>query len=200
MSAPRIVALRTLYEGWGRFLVARVALPDGHIADRQIEDHGIGVAVLAYDPDRRVALLVRQPRTSALFAEGVPEMLEVMAGRLEDGAAPEDEARREAGEEAGLSLGALEPVVTAWSSPEVSTERVALYVAAYTGADRSGAGGGLAEEHEAVRPEEVPLDHLARMADAGELVDMKTFALVQTLRLRRPSLFTAPGRSSGSPS
>jgi hypothetical protein len=33
------------------------------------------------------------------------------------------------------------------------------------------------------------LDELARLADSGELDDLKTLFLVQTLRLRQPGLF-----------
>jgi hypothetical protein len=47
----------------------------------------------------------------------------------------------------------------------------------------------LAQEHENITVEEIPLKDLAERADSGRLVDMKTFALVQTLRLRRPELF-----------
>ena len=185
----RIVAIRPVHEGWGRFMTAKIVLPDGEVADRQIEDHGTSVCVLGYDPGRRVALLVRQPRTAALYAAGVPDMLEATAGRLEGDAPADDEARREALEEGGLELGPLEHVVTAWSSPEVSTERVSLYLAAYTGADRAAQGGGLAEEHENVEPVEMALADLARLADAGRLVDMKTLLLVLALRLRQPALF-----------
>ncbi len=39
--------------------------------------------------------------------------------------------RREALEEGGLRLGALEHVATVWSMPGVSTERMALYLAEY---------------------------------------------------------------------
>jgi nudix-type nucleoside diphosphatase (YffH/AdpP family) len=145
MSAFRILAIRTVHEGWSRFMTAKVALPDGHVADRQIEDHGTGVGVLPYDPERRVGLLVRQPRTAAHFAEGVPEMLETIAGRLEGDEPPPAEARREAEEEAGLNLGELEHVVTAWASPEISTERTSLFLASYTQAflhpSRSRKGG-----------------------------------------------------------
>ena len=33
------------------------------------------------------------------------------------------------------------------------------------------------------------LDELAALCDRGEITDIKTFALLQTLRLRRPDLF-----------
>jgi 8-oxo-dGTP pyrophosphatase MutT (NUDIX family) len=106
MSAFRILSIRPVHDGWSRFMTAKVVLPDGHVADRQIEDHGTAVSVLPFDRERRVALLVRQPRTAAFFAEGVPDMVEAIAGRLESDKAP-NEARREAQEEAGLNLGLL---------------------------------------------------------------------------------------------
>jgi len=37
----------------------------------------------------------------------------------------------------------------------------------------------------------MPLVTLAAMAEDGTLADLKTFALVQTLRMRRPELFKA---------
>ncbi len=186
-----IVSVRPIYQGWGRFMTAQVRLPDGTVADRQIEDHGTSVAVLPYDIERKVALLVRQPRTAATFASGVEaeEMLEAIAGRLEEGGHDTEEARREAQEEAGVELIELERVASVWSSPEVSTERVSLFLAAYTERDRRSAGGGLVAEGETITVEELALPDLAAMADAGRLSDMKTMLLIQTLRLKQPNLF-----------
>ena len=55
--------------------------------------------------------------------------------------------------------------------------------------DRVGLGGGVADEHEGITVIELPLAELAAMADAGQIIDMKTLAVVQTLRLRKPELF-----------
>ncbi len=186
-----IVSVRPVYQGWGRFMTAKVRLPDGMLADRQIEDHGASVAVLPYDAERRMALLVRQPRTAATFAsEGqAEELLEAVAGRLEQGGEAGEEARREAWEETGLELGELERVARVWSSPEVSTERVSLFLAPYRAGDRKAEGGGLAGEGESITVVEMPLAELAALADAGRLPDMKTLLLIQTLRIRRSDLF-----------
>ena len=186
-----IVSVRPIYQGWGRFMTAKVRLPDGSVADRQIEDHGTSVAVLPYDIERKVALLVRQPRTAATFASGgqAEEMLEAIAGRLEDGGQDVDEARREAHEEAGVELMELERVASVWSSPEVSSERVILFLAVYTERERQSTGGGLTAEGESITVVEPALRELAAMADAGRLSDMKTMLLIQTLRLKHPHLF-----------
>jgi hypothetical protein len=93
-----------------------------------------------------------------------------------------------------LRLGALEPVGTVWPSPGVSTERMHMFLAPFSAPDRVTDGGGLADEHEDIEVVEMSLDKLWGMVEAGEIVDLKTLALVQTLRLRHPELFGAAGR------
>ena len=180
---------RLVYEGWLKLHVATLSGDDGVAFTREIEDHGPAVAVLPYDPDRRVALLVTLPRAPVLFRGGASDLLEAPAGLLDGDEDPADGARREAHEEVGVALGALEPAGSAWSMCGVSTERIHLFLAPYRLADRTGDGGGLAEEHENITVVETALGRLAALADAGELTDMKLLVLIQTLRLRRPELF-----------
>jgi nudix-type nucleoside diphosphatase (YffH/AdpP family) len=189
MTIPEL-QIDTVYQGWGRYLVATIRLPDGQTVRREIEDHGQAVGVLPYDAERRTALLVRQFRAPVFLAARQEETLEAIAG-IQEGPDPAACVRREAFEEAGVRLDALEHVVAAWTMPGISTERMDLYLAPYRTTDRIGAGGGLPEEHENTTVVELGLAELAAMADAGELTDLKTFGLVQTLRLRRPDLFTA---------
>ena len=185
---PVIRGTRILHDGWSRFLVAEVTMPDGTRLTREIEDHGRAVAVLPYDPARRMALLVEQFRPPTFFAAGTLSLFEVPAGLLDE-AEPEDGARREAFEETGVRLTELERVVTGWSMPGISTEQMDLFLAPYDEADRSGPGGGLAEEQEDITVHEMPLDTVAAMSDRGEITDMKTLVLVFALRLRKPELF-----------
>jgi 8-oxo-dGTP pyrophosphatase MutT (NUDIX family) len=131
---------------------------------------------------------VRQFRAPVCFSTNEVDLLEAVAG-LTDGEAPEIAALRETFEEAGLRLPALEHVATVWTMPGISTERMDLYLARYEEADRTGGGGGHASEFENISVVEMPLAELAILADNGELTDMKTLALVQTLRLRAPELF-----------
>lgn len=189
--AARIGGVRIAHEGWARFLVAEVIQADGTRISREVEDHGRAVAVLPYDPKRRMATLVSQLRAPLLYAGGPPDILEIPAGLLEDEPA-EEGARREASEETGLKLGLLEAVASAWTMPGISTERMDLFLAAYGEADRIGAGGGLAGEGESVSVHEIPLSELAAMVERGALADMKTLVCVFALQLRRPELFAKP--------
>jgi nudix-type nucleoside diphosphatase (YffH/AdpP family) len=180
--------IEKVHDGHARLFVAKVRLANGEVVEREIEDHGTAVSVLPYDAGRRTALLVRQFRAPVFFVTREEELLEAVAGMIEDAQAA-DCARREAFEEAGLRLNRLEPVFAGWTMPGNSTERMDLFLAPYSEADRVGPGGGADGEQENVTVVEMSLADLAAMADSGRLTDMKTFALVQSLRLRHPELF-----------
>jgi nudix-type nucleoside diphosphatase (YffH/AdpP family) len=180
--------VETVFAGWGRYLIANVRLADGTTLRREIEDHGAAACVLPYDPSRKTAILIRQFRAPPFFIAREAETLEAIAGLIEN-ETPMNCGQREALEEAGLKLGALEPVGAVWTMPGLSTERMHLFLATYHLTDRIGDGGGLADEHEGTFPVEMALADLAAMADAGALTDLKTLALLQTLRTRRAELF-----------
>ena len=185
-----LVTTRIVHEGWATFSVVSIRLSNGDVIRREVEDHGSAVAVLPYDPVRRVAMLVEQLRCPMFVTSGLLVSREAPAGILE-GIDPSDCARREALEECGLALSDLEHCGRVWSMPGISTEQIDLFLSPYGMADRIAAGGGLAEEQEHITVVEVPLVDLAVAADAGDISDMKTFALVQTLRLRHPDLFVS---------
>lgn len=186
---PAIIDERVVHDGWSRFRIVRVRAADGTVLQREVEDHGPAVAVLPYDAERRVATLVTQMRPPVMVATGDMALTEVPAGLLEEGEDPAACARREAMEEAGLRLGVLEPLGALWPMPGLSTERMHLFLAAYTQADRIADGGGLAAEHEGIVVEESSLAALAAGIDSGALTDMKTVVLLLQLRHRRPDLF-----------
>ena len=185
MSAE-LVEVETTYRGWCRVLVARIRLAGGKVVTREIEDHGNAAGILPYDPVRRTAIVIRQVRAPALYA-GQTNMIEVVAGLIDAGEDATETARRETIEEAGLRLTAIEHVATVWTMPGLSTERMALFLGQYGEVDRLGPGGGVDDEEIDVL--EIGLDELAAMVDAGDPLDMKVFALLQALRLRRPELF-----------
>ena len=137
-------------------------------------------------------------------AAGLLFLEEACAGMIDDGDA-DASVRREADEELGLRVGALEFVGKIWPSPGVSTETAALYLAPYAPADRVGPGGGLASENEDITVVERTLTELAADADNGRIADGKLLTLVLWLRvpppgsLRARELIKAPVASTARP-
>jgi nudix-type nucleoside diphosphatase (YffH/AdpP family) len=187
-SGFAVVAEEVVYRGWLTLRRISVSRPDGSRTTNEVENHGSAASVLAYDPERRTVLLVRQFRVPPFLADGRTEMLEAIAGIVEDDS-PDDTARREALEEAGLKLGPLEKIAIVWSTPGMSTERLHLYLAPYRREDRVGEGGGVDGEGERITVDEMPATELAASVRAGAVDDMKTLTLAQALMLRHPELF-----------
>ncbi|HEY2709410.1 MAG TPA: NUDIX hydrolase [Caulobacteraceae bacterium] len=193
---PRIVQTRLAYDGYAKVSVLTLEEEGGERHQREVVSFGQSACVLPYDPERRVALIVRLPRAPLLADRIVGNLIEAPAGMIGPDETAEAAIRREAMEEAGVRLGDLEPVAVCWPSPGVLAERTHLFLAAYRATDRVGAGGGLAEEHEGISVDEIPLADLERAANAGDLRDLKTLTLVLALRLRRHELFAPRPREA----
>ena len=113
---------------------------------------GDAVTVLPYDPVRDRVLLIEQFRAGP-FARGDanPWQLEAIAGRIDPGEGPEDAARREAVEEAGLTLGALLPVAGYYPTPGAKAEFLYSFVALCDLPDGCSGVFGVASEAEDIR-------------------------------------------------
>ncbi|WP_316859059.1 NUDIX hydrolase [uncultured Cohaesibacter sp.] len=157
---------------------------------REIHDHGEAVCVLPVDRERHVAMLVRQLRAGLVYnREQDPMILEVAAGLIDPGETPEQTVLREAEEELGFRINDLQPVAAFYASPGTLTEKIYGFIASYSPADRTHAGGGLAHEGEDIIVEEIALDELGEAVLQGRLRDAKTILLIQHLMLSEPELF-----------
>jgi nudix-type nucleoside diphosphatase (YffH/AdpP family) len=126
--------------------------------------------VLPYDPYRDRVLLVEQMRMGPL-ARGDRALwqLEPIAGRLDPGEQPEDAVRREAREEAGLELGALEQVAETYCSPGNSSEFYFVYVGLADLPDSVTGIGGVDDEDEDIRSHVVSFDRLMELCDSFQV-------------------------------
>ena len=160
---------------------------------RETYDRGNGATILLYDPVRGTVLLTRQFRYPVYVNDHPDGMLiETAAGLLDDDD-PETAIRRETGEELGVTVGALTHVFDVYMSPGSVTERVHFYAAPYSAADRTGAGGGLADDGEDIEVLELPIGDALAMIGDGRIADAKTIMLLQWAILA--GLF--PDRSAG---
>jgi nudix-type nucleoside diphosphatase (YffH/AdpP family) len=139
---------------------------------REVFVSGDAVTVLPYDPVRDRVLLVEQFRTGP-FGRGdpLPWQLEAIAGRIDPGETPEDAARREAVEEAGLVLGRLERVAEYYPSPGAMTEYIYSYVAICDLPDGVAGVFGAVEEAEDIRGHLLSFDALMAAVAGGEVAN-----------------------------
>jgi 8-oxo-dGTP pyrophosphatase MutT (NUDIX family) len=155
---PEILERNIAYSGYLTVERLRVRVADGTQVWREVERHGDAAVVLPYDRVRRSALVVRLFRAPVFEASGAAVLEEACAGMIVNEQA-ESAARREALEELGVTLHALER------------------------------GGGVPSEHEDITVAERPLVALAADVDLGQIADAKLVMLVLALRVRRPELF-----------
>ncbi|WP_198144810.1 NUDIX domain-containing protein [Pseudorhodobacter aquimaris] len=127
------------------------------------------VTVLPYDPVLDRVLLVEQFRMGP-FARGdiQPWQLEPIAGRIDVGETPEDAARREALEEAGLTLGGLLPVSAYYPSPGAKIEYIYSYVALTSLPDGTAIIGGAEDEAEDIKGHLMGFEDFAALVARGE--------------------------------
>jgi ADP-ribose pyrophosphatase len=159
-----------------------VRFPDGSTGRLAIVRHPGASAVVPFLSDPHGAdptiLMIRQHR----YATG-GTILEIPAGRLEPGEAPEACARRELLEEAGCTASAIAPLTTIFTTPGFSDERIHLFMA--TGLTR----GDTRHEHdEFIEPIAMPLREALHLIETGEIVDAKTIVAL---------LFAAGFRTTG---
>ncbi|MET9658526.1 NUDIX domain-containing protein [Streptomyces sp. NPDC006510] len=163
---------------------------DGHWSREQREtyDRGDGATILLHNTDRRTVLLTRQFRLPAYVNEHPDGMLLETAAGLLDGDSPEEAIRREAAEETGHTVGAVEHVFDVYMSPGSVTERLHFFAAPYdtAGAPVGTGAGGIAAEGEDITTVELPFDEALDRIRNGTIADAKTIMLLQWAALDGP--------------
>lgn len=149
---------------------------------------GSAIVLLPYDPIRDVVLLVEQFRTPVfLIDDPEPWMWEPVAGMIDPLESPEQAAHREAQEEAGVSLRALEFAGGAYSSSGSSTEYIYLYVGLGDLTETTNSGG-LATEGEDIRTRILPFEDFMQMVDSHMFKDLPLLSLAHWLARHRDRL------------
>ena len=151
------------------------------LLSREVMERGEVAAVLPFDPVRNEVILIEQFRVGAWSAEWPqPWLLECVAGIVEPGESAEEMVRREAREEAGCDITALEPIARYFSTPGACSEKVDLFCGRV---GTSGLGGiyGLAEEGEDIRATVWTLADALALLDTGKICNSMTLIAMQWL-------------------
>jgi ADP-ribose pyrophosphatase len=156
---------------------------------REVFVAGDAVTVLPYDPVRDRVLLVEQFRMGPLGrGDPLPWQLEAIAGRIDPDETPEDAARREAVEEAGLALGALEKVAEYYPTPGAVAEYLYSYVALCDLPDGVAGVFGAAEEAEDIQGHLVAFDAFMALVAGGEVANAPLLLTALWLQRERARL------------
>jgi ADP-ribose pyrophosphatase len=146
----------------------QVRFPDGTVGEMEMVRHPGASAVVPFlsDPegDDPQILLIKQYRYAA-----ESYIYEVPAGRLEPGESPVDCARRELSEETGCTAERFTPLMTLYTTPGFTDERIHLFMA--TGITR---GAARTEADEFLTAEPMALAHALDLVQSGEIADAKT--------------------------
>lgn len=179
---------RVLYKGFFSLLEYRFQYRkfDGtksELVSREILERGHAVVLLAYDSKRDQIVMIEQIRIAAIETQNSPWLLELIAGMMDhDNESCEDVARREAIEEAGITIGRCKPVISYLASPGGLTEKLHILVGEV---DSSTAKGihGLAEENEDIKVHVISREQAYRWVQEGVINNAASIIAIQWLQL-----------------
>jgi len=154
------------------------------------------VAVLIVNEDTEKVTLVKQFRYP--IADKEPNgVLEIVAGKMDEGETPEQTAIREVMEEVGyeINLECLSLPTIAYASPGYSSEKIYTYIATVNNKMKVASGGGLESEHESIEIIEIEVQKFMEMVRDGEIIDSKTLIAAYNLLLQSLQLLIDSGAS-----
>ncbi|MBB1202696.1 ADP-ribose diphosphatase [Enterobacteriaceae bacterium 89] len=187
-----IIARDTLYRGFFSIdeLRFRHRLFNGEMSGvvrREIFERGHAAVLLPFDPVRDEVVLIEQIRIPAWETSDTPWLLEMVAGMIEEGETPEEVARREAQEEAGLNVGRVQKVLSYLASPGGATERSTVFVGEVDATTAKGIHG-LADENEDIRVHVVSREQAYLWVEEGKIDNAASVIALQWLQLHYQAL------------
>lgn len=199
----KLIGRSAAYTGFLRLVQYRIGIseargqPDGVLYRERIE--GLrAAAVLPFDPANERIVLVKQFRIGALEAPSGAWLLEPPGGVIDQGESAEEAARREAWEEAGCRIGKIEPILSCYTSPGVSDERLDLFCGAVD-ASSLATTGGRHDEGEWTEVVSLDLDAAFRDLGRGMLTAASLIIALQWLSVNRRRLCESWGESGIAP-
>ena len=164
---------------------------DGEVlrSTRDVLHVGEVAAVLPVDLRRGEVVLIRQFRVAAHLATGAGELVEIVAGHVEDGETPAEAARRECREEIGVEPSTLYQLFDFLPAPGSIDEHATLFlgiVDASAVPDRAGA----TDEVESTHPMRVAIDEALAALEHNAMHNGFLILALQWLALHRDKLET----------
>jgi ADP-ribose pyrophosphatase len=138
------------------------------IVEKEIVEHSDSVGIVALDNQQKI-ILVEQFRIAT-----EKSLLEIPAGKIENGETPKMAALREMNEEIGYS-GNLTPLFQCYLAPGYDTEKMYFFLASDLKISKNRLPQ---DEDEAIRVRRVTLSSALKSCISGKITDCKTIAAV----------------------
>ncbi|PXA71202.1 ADP-ribose diphosphatase [Vibrio sp. 11986-1-5] len=187
----QIVSKQTLFQGFFRMVKYQFKhrLFQGGwsgIIEREMFERGHAAALLAYDPQRDEVVIIEQIRVGALEHQQ-PWQKEIIAGMIEVGEEAQEVVRREALEEAGISVGRLEKITSYYPSSGGCSEKLDVYIGEV---DTTQAGGvhGLDSEGEDIKVHVLRRQQAYQWIKDGQIENGASIIALQWLELHHQQL------------
>lgn len=178
-----------LAKGYRAYRRYRITLTgeDGATIEQQrdVLDGGKVIAVLPVDVERDEIVLIRQFRLPAHLGNGKGDLVEIVAGRVEQGETLAASARRECREEIGVAPSALVELFSYFTTPGLTDETVTVFLAAIDAAQVP-AHTRLGDEY--IRTLRVPIDAALTALQTGTIHNGPAILALQWLALNRARL------------
>ncbi len=203
MSGPRKTEIRSqkrLFDDFFKIdeVIVSHERQDGTMSPderRLVFERGDAVAVLLYDPDTNNVVIVNQFKVPSLIGRRRDDpgtvdgwITEAIAGMIDMNETPEQAIVRETMEETGYKIEHPQLIAKFFSSPGGTSERIFLYFAEISEADRIGKGGGLDDEDVTVLQISANelFDHLEKKKIEDPKLIISAYWLQDYIRRMRP--------------
>lgn len=142
------------------------------------------VAILVFNEDTKNVILVKQMRYP-IIQHTSENILEAVAGKIDEGETPKQAAVRELSEEIGYTISEdrLSSPIEIFASPGYSSEKIYIFLAVVKDSDKTTDGGGVAGEHENIEIVEIDIEEFIAKIKSNEIKDSKTIIASNLIKI-----------------
>ncbi|EGQ7766685.1 ADP-ribose diphosphatase [Vibrio parahaemolyticus] len=156
------------------------------VVEREMFERGHAAAMLPYDPKTDQVVIIEQIRIGALEHEH-PWQLEIVAGMIDRAESAEEVIRREAEEEAGITVGRVASVTSYYPSSGGCSEKLDVFVGEVD-ASKSHGIHGLDYEDEDIRVHVLSREQAYQWVKDGRFENGASIIALQWLQLNHQEL------------
>lgn len=186
-----VQAKETLFKGFFKMVKYRFrhklfAGGWSNVIEREMFERGHAAAMLPYDPVRDEVVLIEQVRVGAL-EHNHPWQMEIVAGMIDRDESAEEVVRREAEEEAGISVNNIHAIVSYYPSAGGCSEKLDVFIGEVDASKASGIHG-LDYEDEDIRVHVMSRSQAYDLVREGKIENGASIIALQWLELNHLQL------------